>query len=130
MSEFSKEQLTLALGHHVGQKVIGSDRELDKRELAVLHRLFPREGMEAAGFVDAKGRFTPRFEEAARMAMSVLPGLLDDAAKRALMGQWYELAMADDEFERSEDVVLHRAGEVLGYEAEAVDALLLELAQG
>ncbi len=128
MSEFTKEQLTLAMGHHIAQKVIGSDADLDKRELALLHEVYPRDQMTEAGFVSEEGRFTPRFEEAARMALTVLPGLLDEAAKRALIGDWYRLAMADKEYTRSEDVVLHRAGEVLGMDHEQVDALLIELA--
>ena len=128
MSEFTKEQLTLALGHHIAQKVIGSDADLDKRELALLHEVYPREQMAEAGFVSEEGRFTPRFEEAARMALTTLPGLLDEASKRALISDWYRLAMADKEYTRSEDVVLHRAGEVLGMDHEQVDALLIELA--
>lgn len=127
MSEYTMEQLTLALGHHIGQKVIGSDRDLDPRELALLHRIYPRAQMEAAGFIDGKGRFTNRFEEAARMALTTLPGLLEEGAKQALVGDWYRLAMADEEYERAEDVVLQRAGEVLGYTPEEVDAILVDL---
>lgn len=127
MSEFTKEQLTLAFGHHIAQKVIGSDGALDPRELALLHDVYPRSRMEAAGFVSADGRFTDRFEEAARMAMTALPGLLDGDEKRRLIHDWYMLAMADKTYARSEDVVLHRAGEVLGLDTEAIDALLSEL---
>ncbi len=126
MSEFSRAQLTLALGHHIAQKVIGSDGALDPRELALLHDVYPRARMEAAGFVSEQGHFTPSFEEAARMAMTALPGLLDADEKRALLRDWYMLAMADKTYTRSEDVVLHRAGEVLGLDVEQVDALLVE----
>ena len=127
MSEFSKEELTLALGHHIGQKVIGADKTLDPRELELLHTIYPRAKMGEAGFVSGDGKFTPRFEEAARMAMMTLRALLTDDAKENLIRQWFLLAMADGTFQRSEDVVLHRAGEVLGFDSDRVDAILIGL---
>jgi uncharacterized tellurite resistance protein B-like protein len=130
MAEFTTEQLILALGHHIGQKVIGFDGEVDPRELAQLHELYPRAAMAEAGFIDDGGKFTALFEEAAREALKVLPGQLDRAGQKALLSDWLQLALADERYKRSEDVVLHRAGAALGWTSAEVDGLLVEIQKG
>lgn len=129
MAEFSKDQLTLALAHHVGQKLIGADRVLEESELAALHRAFPKERMVEAGFVEpGTGSFTDRFEEAARTAFRELRGQLTEDEKMDLMRVWWSLSEADGEIAAVESDVMLKAGQVLGWDLDRIQSAFETLA--
>lgn len=129
MAQFKKQELTLAMGHHVAQRIIGADRILDEAELAALHGIFPRDAMVAAGFVSLEtGGYTDTFEEAARASFKELPPLLDDEEKVELMRVWWAMSMADGELAAAETEVLTKAGQVLGWEPSRIQDVFEMLA--
>lgn len=129
MAEFTKQELTLALGHHVAQKLIGADRSLDQSELALLHEIYPLDAMVGAGFVNAEsGGYTDGFEVAARQAFNELPAQLDDDQKLAMMRVWWRLSYADGELAASETEVLMKAGQVLGWDLDRIQSAFEQLA--
>ena len=129
MSEFDKAHLMLAFGHHVAQRVIAADRRIDPREVLLLHDLYPRRAMEAAGLVDAEGHFTDAFEEAAREGARALPALLSDEEKLDLLRWWRLVARADNRLDPAEDETLLRAGTLLGWDVDRIQRALAELAE-
>ncbi len=129
MAEFSQQEQTLALGHHIAQKLIGAARVLDDAELAALHGIFPRDAMVAAGFVAAdSGGYTQAFEDAARVAFRQLPAQLDEDEKIEMMRVWWTLAHADGELAAAETEVLMKAGQMLGWGLEEIQAVFEQLA--
>ena len=129
MAQFKKQELTLAMGHHVAQRIIGADRVLEESELAALHGMFPREAMVVAGFVsEASGGYTDVFEEAARASFRELPPLLGEAEKVDLMRVWWTMSMSDGELSAPESEVLEKAGQALGWEKEHTAQVLEMLA--
>ena len=129
MAEFSKQEQTLALGHHIAQKLIGADRVLDDAELAALHGIFPRDAMVAAGFVAADtGGYTNAFESAAREAFRDLPGALDQDEMIEMMRVWWTLAHADGELAAAESEVLMKAGQMFGWTLDEIQAVFEQLA--
>ncbi|MCO4773845.1 MAG: TerB family tellurite resistance protein [Deltaproteobacteria bacterium] len=129
MSDFTKHELTLAMGHHIAQHVIAADRLLEDVELAALHTIFPRDGMVAAGFLNTStGKYTGDFEEAARVALRQLPPLLDDDEKVEMMRVWWAIANADGELAAAESEVLMKAGQALGWSLDRIQEVFEQLA--
>jgi|GEM_PF-2246366 len=128
MAEFTKQELTLALGHHVAQKLIAADRKLEDAELAALHTIFPRAAMVEAGFVAQAGGYTPAFESAARLAFETLPAQLDEDEKIEMMRVWWALSISDGELAASESEVLMKAGQMLGWDLERIQSVFEQLA--
>jgi len=129
MSDFTKHELTLALGHHIAQTVIAADRQLEDAELAALHSIFPRDAMLAAGFLNDSGGYTPQFETAARQALRALPPQLDEGEKLEMMRVWWGMAYADGELAVAESEVLLKAGQVLGWDEDRIQAVFEQLAE-
>ena len=129
MADFTKHELTLAMGHHIAQRVIAADRLLEDVELAALHSIFPRDGMVAAGFLDTKtGKYNDAFEEAARLSLRHLPPQLDEDEKLEMMRVWWAIANADGELAASESEVLLKAGQALGWELHRIQEVFEQLA--
>ncbi len=128
MADFTKHELTLALGHHIAQTVIAADRQLEDSELAALHSIFPRDAMLAAGFLEESGGYTDAFEAAARHALRALPPQLDEGEKVEMMRVWWGMAYSDGELAAAETEVLLRAGQVLGWDEERIQAVFEQLA--
>ena len=108
------ERLKLALCVHVAQMIVDADDVLDYSEIELLSREFPTSMLKANGFVDEKGRFTEGYDEARRIALQELPGMLRIEDKFALIDLFYRACLADGELHPRELGVMVDASALLG----------------
>ena len=114
----------------IAGQLVAVSRLLEDSELAALHSIFPRDGMVAAGFLDTgTGKYTDAFEEAARTSLRQLPPQLDEGEKLEMMRVWWGMAYADGELAVAESEVLLKAGQVLGWDEDRIQAVFEQLAE-
>ena len=111
--DFSQADLELAFGWHVVNQLLGADGVVVPTEQGFLERTFPRAKLAASGFVDARGAFTPRWQDALGEALLQLPAL-PVAERVRLIETLFGAALADDVFEKEEGEVVVRIARLLG----------------
>jgi uncharacterized tellurite resistance protein B-like protein len=112
---FELPELHLAFAYHHAQLVVQADGRVVEEEARLLEEAFPFDDIIAARFFDPSTKqFTPRFGEALRMAIEVLPEALSGEGKFVLMGLLLKLCLVDGDYHPREAAVLLRAGLMLG----------------
>jgi len=112
--EFHTEALKLAFSYHALEQIIGADGVLEPEEIAFLKGTFSDELMTEAGFFDAAGSRTPRYEQALEEALLELPDRLTLGEKLCLVELFVEATVADGVFRPVESQVLQQAAMTLG----------------
>ncbi len=120
---FELEELQLAFQLYVVDLVVQDDAVTSDAEAAFLASVFPEAKLHVRGFFDEGGR-TERFQEAAVAALDVLPKVLSDAQKRALLERCFEAATVDDDLRRGEAGVVLMASRLLGISDEIFETML------
>lgn len=129
MSEFTRGQLKLAFRWHVAREITDADMEIAEGEIDWMIRTFPRQLLVDNGFVDGNGDITTDFEEALGESRVQLPRILSLDEKLALLGELFQVTLADDEFHHEEGNVLFRAATQLGVSSTELDDFLGTLDQ-
>ena len=127
MAEFTVDDLKLAFSWHTAREIVISDHEIADREEAWLSQQFSTQALTEAGFLDASGDPTARYDDAVTEAARVLPDALDQGTKLAMITMIFKATLADDEFRIEEGHVLIKAAHVLGLSTDALDAHLGQL---
>lgn len=124
MTPLAQDALRLAFQLYAVDLVVDADDITTKAEAAFRDRLFPDATLRQHGFVDADGRRTPRFQEAAVRALDVLPRQLTELQKQELVARVFDAAVVDDEFRLGEGSVVLMAARLLGIDDESLDSYL------
>ncbi len=120
MSDFSLEQMKLALAYHMVVETIDADLEVNDAEERFLSRTFPADSLRKAGFVDNTGT-TVRFEQCLGQALITLPETMSLADRLAILTQVFQASLADEEFARQEGAVLVKASRLLAITPSQLD---------
>ncbi|MCB9682419.1 MAG: hypothetical protein H6733_13210 [Alphaproteobacteria bacterium] len=112
--DFELPHLELAFAYHVIQQVVGADGVVGDAELRFVEERFPPAVLRSAGFKDARGRFTDRYEEALGDALLELPVRLPMDARLVLIDLFLDASLADDDHGAAEAVHAARAARLLG----------------
>jgi uncharacterized tellurite resistance protein B-like protein len=111
---FTTDELKLAFTYHISNQILESDGVVAPGEAAFLQAFFPAELFEASAFVDAEGRYTPRWQDALGEALLELPVRLDVDERLDLLETFYRAAISDGEQHYVEGTILVRAARLLG----------------
>jgi uncharacterized tellurite resistance protein B-like protein len=111
--DFARGELVLAFTWHVVHQIVDADGVVTDDERAFIGRRLPPDELERAAFVGPDGQFTKRFDAALGEALLVLPTLpLEDRTR--IVETLYLAAIADEDFERSEEAIVRRSARLLG----------------
>ena len=124
---FSIDQLKLAFTYHIVNQILESDDEMVPAEARFLERTFPKEVLSGSGFVDEKGRYTARWQDALGEALLELPVRLSVEDRLTVLETFYQAAISDDDFQYIEGNILVRAARLLGLKPEQFTARLEQL---
>lgn len=111
---FTTDELKLAFTYHISNQILQSDGIMAPGETAFLRASFPEDLFAASGFVDAKGHYTPRWNDALGEALLELPVRLSVEQRLDLLETFYRAAISDGDGQYIEGNILVRAARLLG----------------
>ncbi len=121
------DRLKLAFGVSIGRAIIDADRKVDYGEFRLFGRIFPRVMLRELGFIDDKDQFTEDLAGAWLEACEVLPKAMSNDDKLDMLALFYGTSMADGELDDREMAVVTEASNILGIDAETLEAHLQTL---
>ena len=124
--DFSLDELKLAFSYQLVNQILGSDGTVVPEEARFLERTFPKLLLERSGFVDARGSFTKRWQDALGEALLQLPTRTVEE-RVAIIDTFFRAALADDAFEVAEAGIMKRAARLLGLQEHEYDQIVDQL---
>lgn len=124
---FTVEELKLAFTFHIVNQILQSDGEIMPEEARFLEQTFPRQVFARSGFVDRKGHYTQRWQDALGEALLELPVQLTVDQRLGILETFYQAAIADSDFQYIEGNILVRSARLLGLKAEQFTARIEQL---
>ncbi|MCB9669386.1 MAG: TerB family tellurite resistance protein [Alphaproteobacteria bacterium] len=112
--DFTLDELKLAFTFHITNQILESDGTVAPEELAFLQKWFPEAVFRESRFIDAKGRYTSRWEDALGEALLQLPERLSVEERLDLLETFYRAAISDGDTQYIEGNILVRAARLLG----------------
>ena len=129
MSETPRGKLKLAFSWHIAKEITDADLEIAEGEEAWMSKVFPRDTLVDAGFIDSDGKATSEFESCLGEALAMLPEVLPLSEKLIMLTTLFEGTLADDDFHHEEGNVLVKAASLLGVRPSELDEHLASLDQ-
>lgn len=127
MSEFSIQQMKLAISYHAVLKTIEADLQITGAERRFLSGVFPKTSLIEAGFTDENGVFTKRYKRCLGEALISIPETLALEERLAILTQVFQASLADESFAPEEGAVLVYASKLLAITADQLDVHLEQM---
>jgi len=112
--EFDLEELRAAFALRIVHMIVTADEVIQEAERDFVERLFPPEGLDAGGMLDAvDNRFTQRFSQAIAQAPQALAASLATEDKLALLRLFFQACEVDGDVDPRELSVVVQAARML-----------------